>query len=207
MSFSKNDQVFPPDFFINIERRIAQAVAKALRQDYEELPSAVKWIGRKTGAHPRAIRNWYEARNAPNSAHLVMLARSSAHVLRVLLELIERVDLAEYCERDFSDPSLRVLPLHRKSSPKFYGEKSFTIKVAVKPSVAILLNQRQLWFLGMLQEGADIRTGDIASIWGVTNRSAKADIAHLKKLGLVRFVGAKKNGHYRAATLASSPPF
>ncbi len=196
MSVSKKDQLFPSHYSSEIERRIANAVARALRQEYGELTSAVKWIGRKTGAHPRAIKNWYEARNAPNSVHLLLLARSSATVLRVLMELIERADLAEFCERGFSEAE--ILDIKWRESPrlKFYGEESFTINVRLSSQVAPKLNQRQIWFLGVLQGGLEARARDIALTWGVTLRAAKFDIAGLKKLKLVRYVGANKSGHY-----------
>ncbi len=198
MSVSKNDQVFPKKTSTEVERKIALAVSRALRQDYSELTSAVKWIGRKTGAHPRAIRNWYEARNAPNSVHLLLLARSSAHVLRILLELIERVDLAEFSERGFSEPEILDHTLKKILMPKFYSEKDFTIKVSVPPEVAYQLNQRQLWFLGILQQGLDARASDIASVWHVTTRTAKFDIAELIKLKLIRYIGSRKAGRYEA---------
>lgn len=196
MSVSKKDQLFPSHYSSEIERRIANAVARALREEYGELTSAVKWIGRKTGAHPRAIKNWYEARNAPNSVHLLMLARSSATVLRVLMELIERADLAEFCERGFSEVEIHDIKWRKSARLKFYGEESFTINVRLSSQVAPKLNQRQIWFLGILQGGQEARASDISSAWGVTLRAAKFDIADLKQMKLVRYVGARKSGRY-----------
>jgi hypothetical protein len=196
MSVSKKDQLFPSHYSSEIERRIANAVARALREEYGELTSAVKWIGRKTGAHPRAIKNWYEARNAPNSVHLLMLARSSATVLRVLMELIERADLAEFCERGFLEVEMHDIKWRKSARLKFYGEEYFTINVRLSSQVAPKLNQRQIWFLGILQGGLDARASDIVSTWGVTLRAAKFDIADLKQMKLIRYVGARKSGRY-----------
>ena len=101
MSYSKNDQLFPGEAPALAAQKIAQSISDALHCDYGEFTSAVKRIGRITGVHPRAIRNWYEGRNAPNSVHLLMLARSSPNVLQMLLELVGRGDMAEAIKREF----------------------------------------------------------------------------------------------------------
>jgi hypothetical protein len=47
------------------------------------------------------------------------------------------------------------------------------------------LNQRQLWFLGLVQQGYQVKAADIASFWGVSSRTAKYDMADLVRLRLV----------------------
>lgn len=204
MSLSKNDQLFPSDTPTQSTQKIANSIAKALRQDYGELSSAVKRIGRITGVHPRAIRNWYEGRNAPNSLHLLMLARSSPNVLRVLLELIGH----GYINEAICWEKISVNGLHYASGVSedamIYGERLFTINVTTTREIAASLNQRQLWFLGLLQAGQEVKANDIVATWKVTLRCVKSDLAHLKKLGLIRFIGARKNGCY---ILSSSLPY
>lgn len=196
MSYAKNDQLFHNETPASAAQKIALSISQALRQDYSELTSAVKRIGRITGAHPRAIRNWYEGRNVPNSTHLMMLAQCSPNVLRVLLELIGRGDLAEFISRDFFPTSKPLQGANISNPAKNYGERFFTINVITTREIAAKLNQRQLWFLGLLQAGREAKPSDIVSAWGVTLRSAKSDLARLRKLRLIRFIGARRNGCY-----------
>ncbi len=38
---------------------------------------------------------------------------------------------------------------------------------------------------------------DLAAQWNISQKTAKRDIADLKRKGLIKFLGAPKNGHYR----------
>lgn len=196
MSYVKNDQVFPAEIPVGSTHKIANAISTALRQDYGELTSAVKRIGRITGVHPRAIRNWYEGRNVPNSVHLLMLAQHSPNVLRVLLQLIGHGYMAEFISWEFSPVNRPSKAILISNGANIYGERLFTINVTLAPQTAAKLNQRQLWFLGLIQRGHEVRPADVSEVWKVTLRTAKSDLAGLKRLGLVRFVGARKNGLY-----------
>lgn len=79
---------------------------------------------------------------------------------------------------------------------RLMGDKSVTIQVSISPGIAGQLNQRQLWFLGKLQQRDEVKVSDIAALWCVTMRTAKRDVADLKKRKLVIFVGAGKTGRY-----------
>lgn len=74
-----------------------------------------------------------------------------------------------------------------------------TINVSVNLGLAGKLNQRQLWFLGELQNHKEVRAEDIATAWEVALRTAKRDVAGLSAAGMIRFVGARKTGWYEAA--------
>jgi Fic family protein len=80
---------------------------------------------------------------------------------------------------------------------KIYSVSSVTINVTLPLTQASNLNQRQLWFLGRVQQGLTSKADDIEAAWGVTLRTAKRDIAGLIDLQLIRFSGARKNGRYR----------
>ena len=58
-------------------------------------------------------------------------------------------------------------------------------------------NDRQKWFLEQLSGGKQIRASDLAIHWSISEKTAKRDIADLKRRGLIKFVGAPKNGFYR----------
>lgn len=193
MSVSKKDQVFPGGSATSNERVIALLIAKALREDYGALGSAVKRIGRRIGANPRAIRNWYEGRNAPNSVHLLLLAQSSPRVFEALLELIGRTDLL-----DAHEHGKMILNggTETGDTAKNYSAENFTITVNINPTLRRQLNERQLWFLSFLQQGHNLKAAQISSAWDVSLRSARADISGLIEKGLVLFKGAKRTGKY-----------
>ncbi len=68
-------------------------------------------------------------------------------------------------------------------------------RASVPASVPV--NDRQRWFLEQLAAGKQIRAFNLAVYWSISEKTAKRDIADLKRKGLVEFVGAPKNGFYR----------
>lgn len=196
MSFFKNDRLFPSESITHENGAITELISQALRQEYEEVHSAVKVIGRQTGVNPRAIRNWYEGVNAPNCGHLVVLARHTPVIVEAFLGLAGYGEIWElYQERTaLQDNSMG----RRKSaySSVEYSDRNVIIDVAVDRKTASRLNQRQLWFLGRLQRGEAPNADAIAKTWAVTLRTARRDVAALAGMKLVRFVGANKTGHY-----------
>jgi hypothetical protein len=196
MSPKKLDHIFPKKTPAEIELKITKNLKKILRDHYHESPSALKWICLKTGAHERAARNWYNGLNTPRSGHLLALARSYPAVLQMLLELIERPDLAAMCSPQ--RPSARHQGKNEKTgaSARDEGAISCTINVTINLSISGKLNQRQLWFLGMLQHGQNVKAENITRTWSVSLRTAKYDIAAMIDAGLIRFVGIRGTGRY-----------
>jgi len=68
----------------------AAAIAVALATDFGASPSAVKRVARLTSANERAVRNWFEGKNAPSGENLVGLMRYSDAVLSSVLSLADR---------------------------------------------------------------------------------------------------------------------
>ena len=62
----------------------------ALATDFGASPSAVKRVARLTSANERAVRNWFEGKNAPSGENLVGLMRHSDAVLSSVLILADR---------------------------------------------------------------------------------------------------------------------
>lgn len=196
MSFLKSDRLFPIEPELSHERHVADFIAQALRQEYEEVHSAVKVIGRQTGAHPRAIRNWYDGVNAPNCTHLITLARHTPVILETFLGLTGHKTIWEFYRKHGNghDYSMRIRKIASKANS--YDDKFVTINVSVALKIGGELNQRQLWFLGRLQGGDTPKAEAIVLLWGVTLRTARRDVAGLVEKGLVQFVGANKTGFY-----------
>lgn len=78
---------------LEAEPSFAEAIADALRREFGGAPGAVKNVVRLTRANERAVRNWFEAKNAPSGENLVILMRLSDEVLETVLRLAERQDL------------------------------------------------------------------------------------------------------------------
>jgi hypothetical protein len=85
MSSEKMGKVFPAK---TADKKLTELVAAALRQDYGDSTTAIKKIADQTGEGMHAIKRWFEGRNTPSANHLLILAKSSPSVLRVVLELV-----------------------------------------------------------------------------------------------------------------------
>jgi hypothetical protein len=179
-----------------LNNKIATAVAQILRQNYSEINSAIKVIGLKTGAPPRTIRNWYDGRNAPSSAHIVMLARHIPAIAEAILTLSGQQNIwTAYKMVMEHSYVVNALP-PEEVIKKYLSSKTVSINVTLSVRTISKLNQRQLWFLGKLQQGMNAKPDDIIAPWKVNSRTCWRDIAMLEKMGLIQFVGAKKTGHY-----------
>jgi hypothetical protein len=70
-----------------------QLIAQALHAEWGASSSARKTVGRITNANERAVRNWFEGRNAPSGENLVSLIRHSDAVLETVLVAADRKNL------------------------------------------------------------------------------------------------------------------
>jgi hypothetical protein len=94
---SDSSYSFPglPESSIPIDpAEFARVIASALKQDFGGTGSAVKVIAALTGAHERAVRNWFEGKNSPAGFHLVALMRCSDRVLEAILNFSGREQVA-----------------------------------------------------------------------------------------------------------------
>ena len=99
LPFLQNDRNFPPrpgKVFPNepAYARFGPAIAEALKAEFGGSSSAIKSIVRLTGANERTVRNWFEGKNGPGGDNLIALIRHSDTVLRTMLVLSDRRQLA-----------------------------------------------------------------------------------------------------------------
>jgi hypothetical protein len=180
----------------DLDSKIAAAVAQVLRKNFSEINSAIKVIGLQTGANPRAVRNWYEGRNAPSSSNIVLLARHMPAIIEVVLRLSGRENVWKAYELVTEHRnSLNGLPSDEVLE-KYLADRNVDIKVHLSRSIAQDLNQRQLWFMSTLQQGIGLKADDIINLWKVSARTAWRDIAELENVGLIKFNGSKRHGNY-----------
>ncbi|MCK6418277.1 MAG: hypothetical protein L6Q57_04975 [Alphaproteobacteria bacterium] len=199
MSFSKEDRLFPSLSGPISDPDLAIKIATALRRDFGDSRHAIKRIGKLTGANLRTIKNWYNARHSPSSNHLLTLSRMSKEILRIVLEEIGGKELLEAAKPLIEGSDSPKSGHLNGAKVKIYSARFCTINVTVDLNTTGQINQRQLWFMGMLQQGHRIKAEEIARTWDVSQRTAKYDVAGLMDTGLVKFIGAKKTGWYAAA--------
>ncbi|MGL4462328.1 MAG: DeoR family transcriptional regulator, partial [Planctomycetia bacterium] len=58
------------------------------------------------------------------------------------------------------------------------------------------LNDRQAWAMSLIRKGQEVRVSMLVTQFKCSTRTAKRDLADLKELGLVRFVGSPRTGSY-----------
>ena len=193
MSLTKNTQEFPNKI---TERNIAILIANALRAIHPNENAAVKRISRKTRIEIRTIEKWFQATNIPNTKHLLLLMRHYPEVR----EAISRFVCTDGMRQQMIDPQND----NRTDEFSVQNFDPFHIyRVIFDPinSIADLrkisdLNLRQLWFVSELQQSSNPNSESIQARWSVSRETAKRDISKLRKLKLIHFVGAKRNGRY-----------
>ena len=190
MSYSKMDRVLP----VFSQRGTAQIIGGILREIYGGKRSSVKAIAAITPVGLRTIKSWYEGQNAPSLFHFLQLCVDSPEFLAAILKVIGYGDLTQHIMlRDKHNTPLKAVPTIEVYSINFDAIKS--------PDVLDLVRQlgiRQVWFYSQLKKGRRYGVNDIVAFWEVGTATAKRDIADLVRLGLVRYVGSKRNGYYAA---------
>jgi hypothetical protein len=56
---------------------------------------------------------------------------------------------------------------------------------------------RQGWFLEALRAGRHVGATELAERWSICEKTARRDVARLKAMGLIEFVGSRRSGRYR----------
>lgn len=177
-----------------LDRKITSMIAAALREDYGTKRHAIKRIRKAVNIDSlNTVKAWYEGRNLPNFVHLILLAHHSPAVMRVVMQLLNKEGYAE----QYFQVGKAVETTEKNTPPvAIYTAKSFGINVQVDITTGSKLNVRQLWFLGLLQRGHVVKAEHIALAWQVSSRASELDVAQMVRAGIIRFVGARKTGHY-----------
>ena len=94
MSLTKKDRMNSVYFRNNFSARRASPTRSPprLRREYGATHAAVKTVVSLTGANERAVKNWFDAKNAPSGEFLVALCRHSDEVLETFLLMAGRME-------------------------------------------------------------------------------------------------------------------
>ena len=185
------DPVFPGEK----QEEIAKIIAQILREEYGEVGGAVKKIARKIEANPRTVKNWYEGRRAPSLGNFIAMARTSSKFVELFLQLSGYTDLADVLCAQIKAQKVGRLTL----GLEVYSINFDTIKTQKDLDIFQNLNQRQVRFYFQVRHGNRPTALDMTNFWNIGIATAKRDIAGLIDIGLICFVGSKRNGYYAAS--------
>jgi hypothetical protein len=200
MARTESDHMFRDFSGEDLEQKLLLQILKILDEKYQNARSVPKQIGKIAGVAPDTVRKWRSGCNSLCLGHFLLLAKVYPEVLQAMLDLVGHESVSVTPNQTVFDE-----PEAPKSTPlgKIYSAKYCTINFNLSLDIARRLNQRQLWFLGLLQQNQRINADDIAIVWDVSARMAKYDVETLLEQGLIRFRGAKKNGWYEVTTLSA----
>lgn len=205
---------------VSPHRSAAQLVAEALRGTLQDSHRAVKTVMRWTGANERTVKNWLSGTHGPHGDYLLLLIGNSDAVLDAVINTLPTDRLSALTVRlvqKTGSSSQIVVPLNALlwtgSATRDRGYTGIRYRGPARPSGGNgptsdpdavpnrggelqQLNDRQAWFLGELRSGAMPRACDLSVVHSVSEKTAKRDIADLRRRQLIRFVGTKRRGHY-----------
>ena len=81
------------------QSRLASVMSGILRRSFGDQPHTTKTIARLTKRTPRAVQNWLDELNAPDSTSLLSIMASNDRALNEILVHIGRTDLADAATR------------------------------------------------------------------------------------------------------------
>ncbi len=194
MSFTNKDHYLPCRIS---DEMIAEHVSTALRQEHANISAALKHIERITGIPAKTASKWHKGEYAPKSRHLLTLAAHYPEVLQAVCELMGMGPVWRQAVRMGAVETMRARLNERWekwNKLSMERDKFVLIRVRVDAQTAVQLNQRQLWFLGQLQQGFRMRAEDVVDTWRVHGKTARRDMKGLQDAGLIKAV---KHSGYR----------
>ena len=199
----------------------AAMIAASLRMELGNSHQVAKTVMRWTGVSERTVKHWLAARHGPGGGYLIVLMRESEAVFEAVLSAAGRRDavvaarvLAAHgamtevmglVERDGYGPAeVGSMGANRGVGP---AESALDDRNGDRFNDRSLrhgglppggqLNQRQRWFLDALAAGKEMRAAGLRRRWGVSDKTARRDVAALKERGMIEFVGTLRRGRYR----------
>lgn len=180
----------------------ADVIAGLLRKEHGDSHRAVKQLMRQTDASERTVKHWLAAQHGPDTVFFLRLIATSAVMRAFVLGVIESPIVGRQSFspgwRAYDEPmgdarsvrgTGRILPENDPINDPDRGPGNDPMTDA--------LNERQRWFLDRVGKGFRSGARDISVRWEVSPKTARRDIAGLRSVGLLQFVGARRNGRYQ----------
>src|SRR5690606_25946062 len=99
MSLTETDNQFQNSETAIDEKKTARILGQALQNIFPDSKEGIKTISSDIGANHRTVWNWYNGLNLPNTASLILLAKSYPGIIKSLLKILERIDIWEAYEK------------------------------------------------------------------------------------------------------------
>lgn len=189
-------------------RAYAVTVAELLLKEHGSEKHTVKKLMRQTHASQRTVKHWLAGEHGPDALFFLRLMVSSPVIRAFFLGVIESasaegpeglVDRSTLSQiRNAYARGEHAVPAAPSGDDPLDGPNRDTMNDPDSKE----LNQRQLWFLTQLSSGSRCCAEDLIKVWSVSLKTARRDIALLKSLELVTYVGSRRNGRYRPARLS-----
>lgn len=179
----------------HLDQAICSLVSKALRDAHRNSSAARKQIARITHLQELTIKKWYEGKNPPDAAHLLILMVHYPDLLRGILHLIKRADLWELGVRAGIPEKIKNALAETHPQHKIWGDIRVTPPASEN---SVKLNHRQLWFLEELARKLRMQNKDIIAFWGITERTAKRDTQGLLRARLIRTMRKGSSSWYES---------
>lgn len=197
MSYTKKGKVFP----IISRKKTALILGKILQEIYGGSSPTIKAIAALTSADLKTIKNWYAGRNAPHLSYFLELCANDQNFLCAVLKKIGYNALADYAEL------LKIKGEEGGSGASFeiYSIIFDTINSAEILDLIRKLNIRQVWFYGELKRGNFHDMQSLMRFWAVGAATAKRDLSDMVKMGIIHYVGSRRNGHYMLSGCSTVP--
>ena len=196
MSFTKKPQYFPLKI---TDKMIAQNVALALRQEHAHVSAMLKHIEAVTGIPAKTASKWVDGHYAPKSRHLLALMTCYPEVLRAICDIAGMESLWQHAVQMGLVNAMRTqldTRLKRWQQSPAIEDKFVPIHVRVDARIAVQLNQRQLWYLGQLQQGEQMIASNIVETWRVHSKTARRDVKGLLEAKLIVAIKSGRSHRY-----------
>jgi hypothetical protein len=201
--------------------KYAAMIAQALRRELGSSHRATKTVMHWTGASERTAKHWLAGHHGPGGGYLIVLMHESEAVYEAVLTAAGRRDaviaarmlaahgrvaevmavvrreMSGSAEESAMDLDQRAGRGGRGSDDRKNDRISDRNRGLSGPAPEERLNPRQRWFFEALAAGREVRAGDLRRRWGVSEKTARRDVAALKHCGMIEFVGPPKTGRYR----------
>lgn len=184
----------------------AQTIAELLRKEHGQSHRAIKLLMYQTHASERAVKHWLSGQNGPETLFFLRLMVSSPVIRAFVLGLIEgpAAKKLAYSVDRFSIAAARAAYAAGEAAAGLSKEPNGPDVPMDDPDRDPIvdpepteLNERQHWFLARVAQGSRSNASEIVSIWQVSLKTARRDIAVLKAAGLIQYVGSRRKGRYR----------
>lgn len=184
----------------------AKTIAELLRKEYGESHRAIKQLMRQTHASERAVKHWLSGQHGPDTVFFLRLMVSSPVIRAFVLGLIEGptanrlgtpVDRFSLAATRAAYIAGETTAAHPTNGHQRNGPISVPNRDPINGPEPIELNERQHWFLAQITEGNRCAASEIVTVWQVSLKTARRDLALLKTANFICYVGSRRKGRYR----------